>query len=232
MIVIRKSAERGHFNHGWLETYHTFSFDRFRDPRWNGFRTLRVLNEDFIQPGGEFPAHPHRNMEIITYMISGQLSHKDNMGNGSTISPGEVQWMSAGSGVTHSETNTSRTELTHLLQIWIRPHAKDLTPEYGQTRFPGTDRKNGLCLIASGDGRRESLKIHQDASVFASLLESGRDLSAEVSAGRYAYLHLISGSLTLSDSPLSSGDGAAISSETYLSIKANERSEFLLFDLG
>lgn len=232
MITLRKSDDRGHYNHGWLETYHTFSFDQYHDPRWNGFRKLRVINEDYIQPDHEFPTHPHRDMEIITYLISGELSHKDNMGNGSTIYPADVQYMSAGSGVTHSEANTSKTETTHLLQIWIFPDSKGLQPEYNQKNFSDEVKLNQLCIIASPDGRDGSLGIHQDATMCASILEARKSLSYAVAPERHVYLQLISGSIALNEQLLVAGDGAAISSENDLRIVSNERSEFLLFDLG
>ncbi len=232
MITLRKSADRGHFDYGWLETYHTFSFDQYRDPRWNGFRKLRVINEDYIQPDNEFPTHPHRDMEIITYLISGELSHNDSMGNGSTIYPADVQRMSAGSGVTHSEANTSKTESTHLLQIWIFPDSKGLQPEYEQKNFSEQVKLNRLCIIASADGRDGSLRIHQEATVYASILEAGNDLSYAIPPERHVYLQLISGSIAVNEQPLVAGDGAAINLENHLNIKSSEQTEFLLFDLG
>ena len=232
MITLRKSSDRGHFNHGWLETYHTFSFDQYHDPNWNGFRKLRVINEDYIQPDHKFPAHPHRDMEIITYLISGELSHKDSMGIGSPIYPADVQRMSAGSGVTHSESNSSTTETTHLLQIWIFPDSKGLQPEYEQKNFSESSKLNKLCLVASPDGRNGSLCIHQDATVCASILQSENELGYTIAPERHVYLQLISGSILVNQQSLIAGDGAAISSENHLNIQANERSEFLLFDLG
>jgi len=170
MLTIRHSRERGHFNHGWLNTYHTFSFDQYYDPRYMGFRSLRVINEDFVAPGRGFPTHGHRDMEIITYILEGALKHEDSMGNGSVIRPGDVQRMTAGTGVRHSEKNASNTERVHLLQIWILPNAENLTPGYEQKAFSDEERRAQLRLIASGDGRDDSVHLNQDVSLFASLL--------------------------------------------------------------
>src|SRR3982751_6478540 len=169
MITIRKSSERGHFDHGWLNTFHTFSFDQYLDRRYMNFRNLRVINEDFVAPGRGFPTHGHRDMEIITYILEGALKHEDSMGNGSVIRPGDVQRMTAGTGVRHSEQNASDTESVHLLQIWILPNAKDLQPGYEQKHFSSDERRNRLRLVASADGRDGSVKINQDTNVFASI---------------------------------------------------------------
>jgi redox-sensitive bicupin YhaK (pirin superfamily) len=232
MITIRKSADRGHMNHGWLDTYHTFSFDRYVDREWMGFRSLRVINEDWIAPGTEFPTHPHRDMEIITYIISGRLSHKDSMGNGSIIVAGEVQRMSAGSGVTHSESNNSELEATHLLQIWLYPETKGITPSYEQKRFDPAAKQDRLCLLAARDGRDGALKIHQDCDLYSALLESGRELSFAPGERRGQWLQLITGTLDLSGKRLSGGDGAAIEDESELRFLAHDECEFLLFDMG
>jgi len=232
MIDIRKSEERGHFDHGWLNTYHTFSFDRYFDPRHLGFRSLRVINEDRIQPGTEFPEHPHRDMEIVTYIIAGELAHQDSMGNGSTIKPGEVQRMTAGSGVTHSESNSSATETTHLLQIWIFPEKKGLTPGYEQRAFSEDDKLNRWRLIVGPKGKSDALEFHQDAYIYASVLAEGERLSREFAEGRYGWLQVISGEIDLNGQRLKSGDGAAINGESEIEVSAEERAEFLLFDLA
>src|SRR5947209_11577730 len=177
MLIIRKSEERGHFNHGWLNTYHTFSFDQYYDPRFMGFRTLRVINEDYVQAGRGFPTHGHRDMEIITYVLEGELAHKDSMGNGSVIRPGEVQRMSAGMGVRHSEANPSKEESVHLLQIWILPKEAGIEPGYEQKNFTETEKRERLRLVASPDGRDGSVTIHQDARIFASLLDNSQQVT-------------------------------------------------------
>src|SRR5262245_2847666 len=174
MISIRQSKERGHFDHGWLNTYHTFSFDQYYDPRYMGFRSLRVINEDFVAPGRGFPKHGHRDMEIITYILEGALKHEDSMGNGSVIRPGDVQRMTAGTGVRHSEQNASTSERVHLLQIWILPNAEDLAPGYEQKAFSEEERRGQLRLIASGDGHNDSVKLNQDVSLFAAILEASQ----------------------------------------------------------
>lgn len=232
MIDIRKSEERGHFDHGWLNTYHTFSFDRYFDPSHLGFRSLRVINEDRIQPGAEFPEHPHRDMEIVTYIISGELAHKDSMGNGSTIRPGEVQRMTAGSGVTHSETNPSATTPTHLLQIWLFPETKGLPPEYEQRAFSERDKLNRWCLLAGPKGKSDSISFSQDAYIYASILSEQERLSREFADGRFGWLQLISGEIDLNGQRLQAGDGAAISGENEIEVSAETQSEFLLFDLA
>jgi len=232
MIDIRRSEERGHFDHGWLETYHTFSFDRYFDPRFTGFRSLRVINEDRIQPGAEFPTHPHRDMEIITYLLEGELAHEDSMLNGSTIRPGEVQRMTAGSGVTHSERNSSSNSTTHLLQIWLYPESRGLTPSYEQKVFPEEDKLGRWCLIAAPDGRAGAVAINQDALLYAAVLNTTDKLDKEIERGRYAWLQIIAGTVDLNGQRLSRGDGAAISNETRLELEARERSEVLLFDLA
>ena len=232
MLTIRRSKERGHFNHGWLNTYHTFSFDQYRDPRYMGFRTLRVINEDFVAPGMGFPTHGHRDMEIITYILEGALKHEDSMGNGSVIQPGDVQRMTAGTGVRHSEHNASKDQLVHLLQIWILPNEIDLAPGYEQKAFSVDERRGKFCLIASEDGREGSVKVHQDVSVFASVLDPNSSVEHALSETRYGWLQVARGSLTLNDERLEQGDGVVIMGEKLLSLTALEQSEVLLFDLA
>lgn len=232
MIKIRPSNERGHLNYGWLDTYHTFSFSEYHDPDWMAFRTLRVINEDRVQPGEGFGTHAHRDMEIITYVLQGALEHKDSMGNGSIIRPGDVQRMSAGTGVTHSEFNPSKSELVHLLQIWIFPEKKGLKPEYEQKRFEESQKKGRLCLIASRDGRDGSVTIHQDASLYAAVLKNGQRLEHSIDKNRHAWIQVARGSISLNGQLLNQGDGAAVSEEKRLEIVGKENAEILLFDLA
>lgn len=231
MIRIRRSNERGHANHGWLDTHYTFSFSDYYDPEFMGFRDLRVINEDRIEPGQGFPKHGHRDMEIITYMISGEISHRDSMGNVETIRAGEVQRMTAGTGVLHSEFS-SETDRTHLLQIWILPEARRLDPGYEQKQFPAEEKRGKLRLIASRGAADGSIHINQDVRVFASILSNGQTVSYEPVAGRHIWIQLISGSLDVNGTVLAAGDGAAISDEHELRIVSlAAESEFLLFDL-
>jgi hypothetical protein len=232
VIQVRKSIDRGHFNYGWLDTYHTFSFADYRDPNHMGFRSLRVINEDRVQPGQGFGTHPHRDMEILTYVIEGALEHKDSMGNGSIIRPGDVQRMTAGTGVTHSEFNPSKEAIVHLLQIWILPERKGLEPSYEQKNYPAGEKRSRLRLVASRDGREGSVSIHQDVNVYAALLESSETLTYEMAAGRHAWLQIIRGSVKCSGTDLSAGDGAAISEEREIPLSALGTSEVLLFDLA
>jgi redox-sensitive bicupin YhaK (pirin superfamily) len=232
MIKIRRSDERGHANHGWLDTHFSFSFADYYDLRFMGFRNLRVINEDYIEPSQGFPTHGHRDMEIITYVISGELSHRDSMGNGETIFPNEVQRMTAGTGVLHSE-YSSPTDRTHLLQIWILPEKQNLTPGYEQKVFPAAEKLGKLKLIASRGGDDGSVHINQDVKLYASILSSDEEASLDLAAGRHAWIQLISGSLEVNGETLEAGDGAAISEETVLSVRAlDDNSEFLLFDLN
>jgi redox-sensitive bicupin YhaK (pirin superfamily) len=232
MIKVRRSKERGHANHGWLDTHYTFSFSDYSDPRFMGFRDLRVINEDFIEPAQGFPKHGHRDMEIITYMISGELSHRDSMGNGETIRPNEVQRMTAGTGVLHSE-YSSPTDKTHLLQIWILPEKRNLTPSYEQKFFAPEDKQGKLRLVASRGGDDGSVTINQDVKLYASLLKSGKQVSHELAEGRHAWIQVINGSLDVNGYTLEKGDGAAISEEKGLKIAAtDDDTEFLLFDLN
>lgn len=231
MIALRKSEARGHADHGWLDTYHTFSFADYYDPAEMGWGALRVINEDFVQPGQGFGTHGHRDMEIITYILSGALEHKDSMGNGEVIRPGEVQRMSAGKGVMHSEFNPSPTEVVHLLQIWIEPAVRGIAPSYEQKTFPDDEKRGCLRLIASRDGRAGSVTIHQDAAVYASILAPGGRLTHALGPGRRAYLHLVRGEATVNSTALRGGDGAKIADESALDILAQADAELLLFDL-
>ena len=231
MITIRKAEERGHFDFGWLNTYHSFSFGEYYDPKHTRFRTLRVINEDFVQPGHGFPTHGHRDMEIVTYVLQGALEHRDSMGTGSIIRRGDAQRMSAGTGVTHSEANPSPDEPVHLLQIWIFPSEQDMHPEYEEKKFSDEDKRNKLRLIVSPDGSDGSVKIHQDAKIYASLLDEREVVVHTLENGRRAWLQVAAGSVTLNDIALKQGDGAAVSGETSLTTAANEPAEVLLFDL-
>ncbi len=232
MIKIRKSNERGHGNYGWLDTYHTFSFDQYHDPDYMGFRSLRVINEDKVEAGKGFGTHPHRDMEIITYVLAGSVQHKDSMGNGSIIRPGEVQRMTAGTGVTHSESNPSKTEELHLLQIWILPEKKGLEPGYEQKAFGEGVRLNKLCLAASSHPREGSVTIHQDVDLWVTLLEKGKKLEHRLTKNRHAWIQIAQGKAGVNSQTLGQGDGAAVSSEASVTLTAEDRSEILLFDLA
>ena len=232
MVTIRKSEDRGHFDLGWLDTYHTFSFDQYYDPAHMHFRSLRVINEDRVQAANGFPTHSHRDMEIITYILSGALEHRDSMGNGSVIRPGDVQRMSAGTGVAHSEFNPSESESVHLLQIWILPESQNLPPGYEEKHFEDEERRGRLRLIASNDARDGSVKIHQDAQLYATILEAGQTVVHALADGRYAWLQVARGTIRLNDVELKQGDGAAVRNESELTITAHDQAEFLLFDLA
>lgn len=232
MLTIRRSKERGHFDHGWLNTYHTFSFDKYYDPRYMGFRSLRVINEDFVAPGRGFPMHGHRDMEIITYILEGALEHADSMGNGSTIRPGDVQRMTAGTGVRHSEKNPSTQERVHLLQIWILPNTEDLTPGYEQKAFSEEQRRGQLRLIASNDGRDESVRLNQDVSLFASILSEGEQIDRAIDPVRYAWIQVARGAVDVNGERADQGDGIVVVGESNLTIRATEAAEVLLFDLA
>jgi len=231
MITIRRSKERGHADHGWLDTFHTFSFADYWDPQSMGWGPLRVINEDFVAPGTGFPTHAHRDMEIITYVLEGALQHKDSLGTGSVITPGEVQRMSAGTGVRHSEFNASKTEPVHLLQIWIEPARTGIAPGYEQKTFAEATRRGRLRLIAAPDGRDGAVTIHQDATVYATNLDRGERVQHTLAPGRLAWLQVARGALLLNGERLAQGDGAAIQSEPTLTIEALEPAEALLFDL-
>jgi len=234
MLTVRKAADRGHEDHGWLDTHHTFSFADYYDPRFMGFGPLRVINDDTVGPGGGFPPHGHRDMEIISYVIAGGLEHKDSMGNGSVIKPGDVQRMSAGPGVRHSEYNASRTEPVHFLQIWIMPERAGLPSGYEQ-KFFGDDEKRGrLRLVASPDGADGSVRIQQDARMFAALLDPGQSVTHAFAPGRRGWLHVVRGAVAVNGQALQAGDGVAISDEEHVSFggPAGGGGELLLFDVA
>ena len=232
MITIRKSEDRGHFDFGWLDTFHTFSFDQYYDPAHTHFRSLRVINEDRVQPGHGFPTHSHRDMEIITYILTGALEHRDSMGNGSVIRPGDVQRMSAGTGVSHSEFNPSEAEPVHLLQIWILPQSHGLPPSYEEKHFSDEERRGRLRMIASSDGRQGSVTIHQDAQVYAAVLDAGQTVVHTLDENRSAWLQVARGTIRLNEMELKQGDGAASRKESGLKIAAHDQAEILLFDLA
>jgi quercetin 2,3-dioxygenase len=230
-IEMRRAAERGHADHGWLDTWHTFSFSDYYDPRFMGFRALRVINEDFVAPGRGFPTHGHRDMEIITYVLEGALEHRDSLGTGSVIRPGEVQRMSAGTGVRHSEANPSANELVHLLQIWIEPAKAGIEPGYEQKTFDDEDKRGRLRLVASPDGADGSVTICQDARVYATVLGPGQQVVHSLAPDRHAWVHVARGSFTLNGQRLTAGDGAAASKESVLTLVGEQDAEALLFDL-
>jgi redox-sensitive bicupin YhaK (pirin superfamily) len=232
MIQVRKAEDRGHFDHGWLSTYHTFSFADYQDPDHMGFRSLRVINEDQVQPGQGFGTHGHRDMEIITCVLEGTLQHKDSLGNGSIIKPGELQRMSAGTGIRHSEFNPSATEWVHLYQIWLLPDRRGVTPSYEQRVFTEVDRAGRLRLVASPDGADGSLRIHQDARLFLTTLSQGQTASHSLEHGRAAWVQVLRGRTTLNGNALVAGDGAAVIEEAKLEMSAQERSEIMVFDLA
>lgn len=229
--LVRKAEDRGHANHGWLDTHHTFSFADFHDPEYVHFRALRVMNEDVVAPGQGFGTHPHRDMEIVTYVLSGALEHKDSMGNGEVLRPGEFQRMSAGTGITHSEFNPLENEPVHLYQIWLVPERKGIEPSYEQKQFAEEGRHNQLRLVASPDATDGSLLIHQDVRIFLSSLDEGRTVRHTLEASRHAWLQVLRGAVTLNGQSLKTSDGAAVSEESALEIAANQPSEILLFDL-
>jgi len=231
LLTVRKADERGHANHGWLDTWHTFSFADYHDPREMGYGALRVINDDKVEPGQGFGTHGHRDMEIITYVLEGALEHKDSMGNGSVIRPGNVQRMSAGTGVRHSEFNPSRDERVHLLQIWIEPKITGVRPGYEEKQFGPAEKKGQLRLIASPDGREGSVTIHQDALVYAALLDGGDAVTHRLASGRRAYVHVARGAVTVNGSALTRGDGAKIEAEPAIELKDARAAEVLLFDL-
>ena len=232
MIELRKASERGHADHGWLDSYHSFSFADYHDPRHMGYASLRVINEDVVQPGQGFGAHGHRDMEIITYILAGALEHKDSMGNGSIIRPGDVQRMSAGTGVRHSEFNPSQADPVHLLQIWIEPAVSGIAPGYEEKHFTIASRRGRLCLIAARGGRDGAVDIHQDAAVYAALIDGDEEVRHELAAGRKAYVHVARGNVTVNDRQLAAGDALKISGEPAVTIDHGENAEVLLFDLA
>jgi redox-sensitive bicupin YhaK (pirin superfamily) len=232
MHQIRRAAERGHADHGWLNTYHSFSFADYYDPAHMGFASLRVINDDTIAPGTGFGTHGHRDMEIITYILDGELEHKDSMGTGSVIRPGDVQRMSAGSGVQHSEFNPSAAAATHLLQIWIQPDVAGIRPSYEQKHFDKASRSGRLCLVASANGTQGAVTIHQDADVYAAILDGGPALEHALRAGRHAYVHVARGAVTVNGERLSGGDALKISGDPAVTLADAAGAEILLFDLA
>lgn len=232
MIAIRRSTERGQADHGWLRSYHSFSFADYYDPQAMGWGPLRVINEDRVEPGQGFGTHGHRDMEIISYVLEGELQHRDSMGNGTVIRPGDVQRMSAGTGVRHSEFNPSPSTPVHFLQIWIEPDRRGLAPGYEEKFFAPEEKRGRLRLVASRDGRDGSVTIHRDADLYASLLQADERLDHAVAPGRIAYLHLVRGALRVNGIDLRGGDAARIEAEQMLDIAAADDSELLLFDMG
>jgi hypothetical protein len=232
MITVRPSSERGHFNHGWLDTYHTFSFADYMDPKQMGFRALRVINEDRVAPAQGFGTHGHHDMEIITYVLEGALEHRDSLGNGSIIRPGDGQRMSAGRGIRHSEYNASTSDPVHLLQIWIEPERSGLQPDYEQRSFPEEQKRGKLRVIASPDARDGSVVINQDVSLYSALLNPGEKVEYQLAPGRHAWLQVARGAVKLNGKALKHGDGAGVSDESKLTVEATDKSEILLFDLA
>ncbi len=232
MIDIRHAEERGRTAIDWLDSWHSFSFNDYYDPRHMGFRSLRVINDDRVAPAAGFGAHPHRDMEIITYVMSGALEHRDSLGSGEVLRPGEVQRMTAGTGIRHSEFNPLPTEPVHLLQIWLLPERRGLTPSYEQKAFPEAERRGRWRLVASRDGRDGAVTVHQDVDLYATLLEPGETATHALRPGRHAWVQVARGAVTLNDRPLKAGDGAAVSEEAALTVRATEPAELLLFDLA
>ena len=231
MLTLRQAESRGHADHGWLDTYHTFSFGSYYDPAHMGFRNLRVINEDRVSPGQGFGTHPHHDMEIVSYVISGALAHRDSMGNGSTIRPGDVQRMSAGTGVTHSEFNGSRSEMVHFLQIWLLPSQRGIQPGYEQKSFSTAEKEGTLRLIASPDGRDGSVTIHTDASIYAGVFSVGQRAQLALAPERHSYVHVVKGQVVVGGHALKAGDGLAISGEASVVVEGKASGEVLVFDL-
>jgi quercetin 2,3-dioxygenase len=229
--LVRRAKDRGHADHGWLDTWHTFSFSSYYDPRFMGFRVLRVINEDTVAPGQGFPTHAHRDMEIVSYVLEGGLEHRDSLGTGSVIRPGDVQRMSAGTGVRHSEFNASAKEAVHFLQIWIEPATTGIAPGYEQKTFPDADKLGRLLLVASPDGADGSVTIHQDARIYATRLGPGREVVHRLPPQRHAWVQITRGALTANGHHLAQGDGAGVSAESSIVLAAHEDAEALLFDL-
>lgn len=232
MLSLRRSQERGQANFGWLHSRHSFSFGEYHDPAHMGFRTLRVINDDRVAPGAGFPSHPHRDMEIISYVLEGALEHEDSLGTGSVIRPGEVQRMSAGTGIVHSEYNHSKSEPVRFLQIWILPERKGIEPGYEQKQLPAAERQGRLRLVASRDGREGSLVIHQDADVYAASLGPGDQVEHALAPGRHAWVQVARGQVRVNGTHLAEGDGAALSDERTVRLEGEEEAELLLFDLA
>lgn len=232
MMTIRHASERGHADHGWLDSHHTFSFADYYDPNAMGFRALRVINEDRVQPGRGFGTHPHRDMEIISYVLEGGLAHKDSMGTGSVIQPGEVQRMSAGTGVTHSEMNASRETSVHFLQIWLIPERRGIAPSYEQKAYAPAEKDGKLRIVASPDGRDGSVVIHTDAALYAGLFDHGQSAELAIPKGRHAWVQVARGKVRVNGKDLGPGDGAALSDESAVAIEGVEKGEVLVFDLA
>jgi hypothetical protein len=232
MVEIRRSDERGHAQHGWLDSFHSFSFADYHDPQHMGFGPLRVINEDRVQPGKGFGTHGHRDMEIISYVLAGGLAHRDSMGNGSVIRPGDVQRMSAGTGVHHSEYNASESDPVHFLQIWIEPSVRGVRPSYEERRFDDESKRGRLRLIASADGRDGSVTIHQDASLYAAILDGGEAIEFEQNPGRRTYVHVIRGEVEVAGQPLGAGDAIKLAGEERVRLGRARDAEILLFDLA
>jgi hypothetical protein len=232
MMTVRRADDRGHADHGWLNSRHTFSFADYMDPKHMGFRSLRVINDDRVSPGRGFGTHPHRDMEIVSYVLEGSLEHKDSMGTGSVIRPGDVQRMSAGTGVMHSEFNGSKTEPVHFLQIWIQPSQRGIAPGYEQKNFSGDDKRGRLRLVASPDGRDGSVTIHADARLYAGTFDKGERAELSILAGRYAWVHVARGRVKVNGQDLGEGDGAEISEEKTVALEGIDGSEALVFDLA
>jgi redox-sensitive bicupin YhaK (pirin superfamily) len=232
MITVHASQSRGHADHGWLDTYHTFSFNTYHNRDMMRFRSLRVMNEDRIAPGMGFGEHPHQDMEIVTYVLSGQLEHRDSMGNGEVLGAGEFQRMSAGTGITHSEFNPSKTDPVHLYQIWLLPQRKGIEPSYQQKRFDDAQLKDRLHLVASPDANDGALAIHTDAKIYLAKVGIGVEVRHPLSRDRHAWLQLMRGTISVGGHEMSAGDGAAVSEETELLVRANSDAELLLFDLA
>lgn len=231
-LALRKSEQRGKANFGWLDSRHSFSFGHYYDPAHMGFGPLRVINEDRVAPGGGFPAHPHSNMEILSYVLEGALEHKDNIGTGSVIRPGDVQRMSAGSGVRHSEFNASKTEPVHFLQIWVIPEKEGLEPSYEQKSFSAEEKRGRLRLIGSRDGREGSVTIHQDVDLYATVLKAGETVTHALADGRGAWVQVARGAARLNDTALKAGDGVAVTTSGTLTLEGTDDAEVLLFDMG
>jgi quercetin 2,3-dioxygenase len=231
MLTLRKAEERGHANHGWLDTYHSFSFADYYDPEHMGYGPLRVINDDRVHPGRGFGTHPHRDMEIITYILDGELAHKDSMGNGSVIRRGDVQRMSAGTGVLHSEFNASATTPVHLLQIWIEPERRGVAPGYEQKHYTDAEKRGRLLPIVSGDGADGSLAIHQDARLYAGIVGNGEAVRHTLAADRKAYVHVATGSATVNGRRLVAGDAVKVTGERQIDISGDPEAEVLVFDL-
>ena len=232
MMTIRQASDRGHAQHGWLDSHHTFSFADYYDPQNMGFRNLRVINEDRVAPGQGFGRHPHRDMEIISYVLEGALEHRDSMGTGAVIRPGDVQRMSAGTGVTHSEFNGSKSEPVHFLQIWLMPGQRGIAPSYEQKTFARSDKQGTLRLVASPDGRDGSITVHTDASLYAGVFERGESATHALPAGRHAWVQVVRGAVKVNGRELRAGDGASLSNEPAVQVEGVDGGEVLVFDLA